>query len=141
MEAARMMNAAERQVSAAAGSGSEARADAVSGRLHTLVRSALATVPGSSPLRPSLQSSYHCANPLWLSTKRPYGATDSYAAKMVSWYDTAYLLRLGRVDHHEIVAVRHLHLRQRLCIHHVLGPDDAVEVQEVRRHGVDLLVG
>ncbi len=71
----------------------------------------------------------------------PGPCTDSYAAKMVSWSDTASLLRLGRVDHHEIVAVRHLHLRQRLRIHHVLGPDDAVEVQEIRRHGVDLLVG
>ncbi len=27
-------------------------------------------------------------------------------------------------------AVRHLHLQQRLRIHHVLGSDDAVEVQE-----------
>jgi hypothetical protein len=58
-----------------------------------------------------------------------------------SWYDAAPLLRLGRVDHHELVTVRHLHLRQRLRIHHVLGPDDAVEVQEIRRHGVYFLVG
>src|SRR4029450_11475519 len=62
-------------------------------------------------------------------TGRP---TDSYAARLVSWYDTGSLLRLGRVDQDEIVVVRHLHLRQRLRIHHVLGSDDAVEVQEVR---------
>ena len=58
----------------------------------------------------------------------PGPCTDYYAAKMVSWSDPASLLWPGRVDHQEIVAVRHLHLRQRMRIDHVLGSDDAVEV-------------
>jgi len=34
---------------------------------------------------------------------------------------------MGRIDHKEIVTVRHLHLRQRLRMHHVLRPNDAVD--------------
>src|SRR3954454_1789226 len=40
----------------------------------------------------------------------------------------------------ETVAVGHSHLRQRLCVHGDVLADDAVEVEEIGTHRVDLLV-
>src|ERR1019366_6306757 len=40
----------------------------------------------------------------------------------------------------EAVAVRHLHLRQRLRIEYVILPDHAVEIKHIGRHRIDLLV-
>src|SRR5262245_41201305 len=47
----------------------------------------------------------------------------------------------GRVGQDEVIAVRHSHLRQGLRVHHVLGANDLVEMQEVGCHGVYLVVG
>src|SRR5215470_14931546 len=48
---------------------------------------------------------------------------------------------LAAGEHNEPLPVRHGHLRQRLRVHGLALRDDAVEVEQVRNHPVDLVAG
>src|SRR5215813_3348104 len=48
------------------------------------------------------------------------------------------LLRIAR-EGNEPIPVRHSHLGQRLCVEHVVDPDDSVEIKDVGGHRVELI--
>lgn len=74
------------------------------------------------------------------ATRRARSATSSRGASPCR-AERGPSFRPRRVGQDEIVAVRHLHPRQGRRVHLVLGPDDPVQVEQVRRDRVHLVVG
>ena len=99
-----------------------------------LMGTGLLPARGSSAAR---TQSIHSHRPIGPGGRWTFGSTAFFCSRVQA--DAILLRRRPRED--EVAAVRHRHLRQRLRIHHGVGGNDAVEVQQIRGQRVRLGVG